>query len=618
MASLSDLVPLYEAARAAGVPPEQIPDWIRRLNAHTLNPERVVAGQQEIDRAQQALQDAAAVQTTRMQTGAGLMDDARMRADQIIERQKDPDDIVAYFAAIAGLPEASATPVTSLIGQGFKLEPTLPSPYTDPEYVALKKSMYDAGRPRTVEENIAESARGQTALLNQQAADAYRKDSGAFNAMASASEENLRKWFGVPAAAAGASMMLDEPVVGVGAWTGMPKFTAAENGPEKVGQDGNQVRFTPMKGVSQDRPTVQHQQRMMEMAGVGDFAGGGTLYEPDEEWKPEDVGKTRNVTRNPTTAKATRPKFKQRYRGMDVTNRVADARAGRRLADTSFGGSTASTSGILPSTGNIQVQRRPDGSVQIVANPVYGQGMAGDTINTQVGTAPGATRQATEQEVAQAAAERFKAHIDGLMAGAKDGGYTQRQLAGGAMGRRRSLLEGLAVGGGIGGVKGLGGDFGQKMSEYLTRIFPNGRPGAYPIGTPGVGMVTPPAPGGNIPQVRQYTPEEQALLASVSQATPLAGGGTLTPVDATFDSLAKVLEKNPFAERSMVDAIRRREAPPPGSITQRFLTNSNPSVWKAVQAAIRGRSGGTFLEDYLGEVPKFFHKEYQTYGRSFV
>jgi hypothetical protein len=656
MASLADLIPLVQQAKALGVPDAEIPGWIARLNQHVYQQTPVVTGQVETDREQSALQDAAAAQTNRAQTGLSLLDDAYRRSQQLIDLQRDPDNIVAYYAAIAGLPEASAQPVTDLVGQDFTLTPQLPSPYADPQYQQLQESLYDFGRPRTAAENIQETVQNRTLALNQQAADAYKSDPQAFLAMTQQPEDNLRKWFSAGGFAGGGDMTLREPVVGMGAMSGKPLFTAAEYGPEKMGMEGGRMKFTPMKGVPQGDVQPDYQMMLAQMAGMPmkGMSGGrmpayaegggfdvGRVYEPDDPIEEEDIGKTRKVTHNPTTPQMLRPKLSATPgQPWDPIGRIKKAYAGEALPGTEFGPSTT-TRGIVPSSGDVQYQRHPvTGQIQIVANPI---GYPGTTLNEHAdANSPGKVRQISPEERKTLAAKAFSDKVNARMAGAGLGDYSAKQLAEGAEGRLRRLNEADLTGSSIfgGGPKGSGGATSGRTLSALANVdwesFRNAPgiaevqrdlavrraaslAGRNPLEASRAALAA--LPSGGISAVPGM--DDTQIPRSNEQANPLftprafASGGEISPVDATFDSFAKVLEKNPFVHPDMLNAVRNRTAPPPGSVTQRFLKNSSPSVWQGLQAAIRGKSGGTFLDDYLAEIPKFYHSPYDAYSVSY-
>lgn len=635
MASLSDLVPLVQELKRAGYSDAEIPGIIQRMHSAGLHQSvQIATGQQETQREQQGLQDAAAAQQARAQTGMGLLDDAYRRSQQLIDLQRDPDNIVAYYAAIAGLPEASAQPVTDLLGQGFQLKPSLPSPYTDPRYQQLQDSLYDFGRPRTAAETIAETSQNRQLALNQFAADQYKANPQAFLAWTQATRGMAK----------GGRMMLNEPVVGMGAFSKRPLFTAAEYGPEQMGEQGGKLQFTPMRGVPQKHVPDSYQMQLMEMAGVPPmrnmmaYAEGGG-YDVGRQKDEEEVV-------NPTTRQSVRPKFTQTG-PWDPAGRVQKAYAGEVLPGTTFGPST-STRGINPG-GNVQYQIHPiTGKVQIVANPV---GYPGLTLNEHANaSAPGQVRQITPEEAQALAARAFKERIDQQMQGVRVGADASPSQAAQAMAGAKSLLEYNATGtdfltgGARGGDPGssrevlnINGDAIRAGIEAnmrnpavvaaMQRALGNNPNLASQNKTIAAAL----APGGfqqnALPDSRtsaapvvqdRQIPRTNEQVQPFPLPRPFAAGGTLEPVDAAFDSLAKVLERNPFVHPDMLNAIRNRQAPPPGSVTQRFLKNTLPSTWQSLQAAIRGKAGGTFLDDYLTEIPKFYHQGYQTYGTRFI
>jgi hypothetical protein len=273
------LAELVQQLIASGVPPDQVPGIIsqlgqererRRLKAmqsgwtpdaltndllfspNFQNTASLLTGQGEVQREQDLLAQAAQAQESRARTGASMLDFQRNRANDLIDLQRDPTNIVAYLAGIAGLPEGTGNPVQSLIGQGFRIKPELPSPYAQPEYRRLESSLMDFGRPRTPVENFRESQKAQKDIATEQFGQAAVNRLSAARAGAGNDAEFMEGMRRLAAIgkAGGGGVMVNEPTVGVGAFSGQPKFTMAENGPE-------QMNITPQPGVSQQLDPVQ-------------------------------------------------------------------------------------------------------------------------------------------------------------------------------------------------------------------------------------------------------------------------------------------------------------------------------------------------------------------------
>lgn len=725
MASLSDLMPLVQELLASGVAPEAIPDAIRSIWDRTYG--GVVdlpVGQVETDRYQQGLSEAAAAQQARLTGAGGMLEFARSLANDQYQRESDPDNIVKYYAAISGLPEATSTPVQQLLGQGFELKPELANPLADPRFQALYDRMLEFTRPRNAAETVAETAQGQQAGLNQFARDQYLKDPDAF-----------MRWTQAAAGmASGGQFTVDEPTVGIGAMSGMPKFTVAENGPEMMGNGPSGVQVTPMPGVSQDLDPET--QRMMMEAVMGPhfatIAAGRTPMGKHMQGaasglkikglKPSGGGSSTDAVRD---AYRRDPEAAARYFGASEEARRSLAGSSGVLGDIT-GGITGKERGSADAS-NLMVikQVNPDTgrlTYQVtVANDPRNRGKLFEVVNGRT-----VERALTPADISQInSTNRDYLLSRGRIGSAKRGDFTPEQVANdpdfnwiidqymstgktgvpipanwqrspltdqaianknrfvpGAPydqygGRRPPLSttiagsEGplpitLSPGRSARGVDGRGvtyddlygqqppqgfaagtddvdgyatgtlGISGQRLLERYRQLLAQnmgarvGDPGysaqydfdkngvinsgdqlwlAKKFGIPPVQssiQTAPPSPPSDFPQnplpssqMRQRLPQRRRVTGPrLREIAGFAGG---TPVDAAFDSIYKVLEKNPFVERDALDALRNRRPPPPGSLTQRFRKNVAPSIWESLQAAIRGKIGGTALGDFNQE-----------------
>jgi hypothetical protein len=279
------LAELVAELQRSGVPPEQIPGIIQQLgqererrrqramqsgwtndaltNDLLFSPgfegtASLLTGQGEVQREQDLLSEAAAAQQNRATAGRSMLDYQRSRANDLIDLQRDPFNIVAYLAGIAGLPEGTGNPVQQLLGQGFRIKPELPSPYQQPEYRRLESSLMDFGRPRTPLENFQESKQASKDIATEQfGRAAINRLEAARSGTANDAEfmEGMRRLAAAggnkpPSLATGGGVTVTEPTVGIGAYSGRPQFTLAENGPE-------QMNVTPQAGVSQQLDPVQ-------------------------------------------------------------------------------------------------------------------------------------------------------------------------------------------------------------------------------------------------------------------------------------------------------------------------------------------------------------------------
>jgi hypothetical protein len=276
---METLAALYQELLRSGVPEQDIPGIIQQLgqererrrqralqsgwtndaltNDLLFNPNfqgtaSLLTGQGEAQREQDLLAEAARAQQARASVGTGLLDYQRSRANDLIDLQRDPFNIVAYLAGIAGLPEGTGNPVQQLIGKDFRIQPSLPSPYQQPEYKRLESSLMDFGRPRTPVENFRESQQAQKDIATEQFGKAaINRLEAARSGSGSDAEfmEGMRR-LAAMGKAGGGGVTVTEPTVGIGAFSGRPQFTLAENGPE-------QMQITPQQGVSQQLDPVQ-------------------------------------------------------------------------------------------------------------------------------------------------------------------------------------------------------------------------------------------------------------------------------------------------------------------------------------------------------------------------
>lgn len=83
-----------------------------------------------------------------------------------------------------------------------------------------------------------------------------------------------------PGLARGGRFVADEPIVGIGAYSRQPRFTLAENGPETLRQDGNQVEVRPQPGVSRQLDRTRQAQM------IQDTTAGAEMYRTP----PQPVG----------------------------------------------------------------------------------------------------------------------------------------------------------------------------------------------------------------------------------------------------------------------------------------------------------------------------------------
>lgn len=280
---MQGLQKLVAELAAAGVPPQDIPGIIQSLGQETErrrqagtragfsqgylnsitgpqlfgqdfdNTISLLTGQTETDREQSLLGDAANAQQARVGTGLSLLDFAAARDREMRQLEADPFNIVSYLSGIASLPAGSGNPAQALIGSGFQIKPQLPSYLNDPRMQQTYGSLLEFGRPRTPAETVTETRTNQVA-------SAYAQDPEAAARFFQQDPAALARMFGPKAYGRGGTEMLDEPTVGIGMFSGQPRFLAGEAGPERLD-------FTPVKDASGPPAT-----------GIREFAHGGSLF----------------------------------------------------------------------------------------------------------------------------------------------------------------------------------------------------------------------------------------------------------------------------------------------------------------------------------------------------
>lgn len=191
-------------------------------------------------------------------TGLGLLDFLRMQSNDFAAREADPFRFVEYLSGVAGLPNQSM-PINSLIGNNFRIQPTLPSPYADPRYQNLLTQLFNfTGNLTPFQNEDPNLARVRAA---------YGENPAAANTFFSQNPENLQRMFGTQQMARGGNMTLREPVAGVRLTDLMrarmpmkPLFIAGEAGEERL-------TFTPKK---------KGKKKQSSLGGMPMFQDGGT------------------------------------------------------------------------------------------------------------------------------------------------------------------------------------------------------------------------------------------------------------------------------------------------------------------------------------------------------
>lgn len=643
MASLADLIPLVQQARALGVPEAEIPAWIARLHASTYGQQQtmpIVAGQQQTDNAAALLQAAAQAQSQRAQTGVAMLDDAYRRSQQLIDLQRDPDNIVSYFAAIAGLPEASGTPVEQLLGQGFKLEPQLPSPYADPALQKLRDRLIDQGTPRTPAENVTESKHNAVAAAyaqdpvaaqrwfeaaarmdagqqqpqpwtpGYQPTDAEKRwiagvarSKGEANPYPGFAEGGNLRFLPIPVVQRGKAkpwklmrqpqtgfghfnrakpepqeMILREPIVGVGVYSRQPKFTAAEWGREKIRNTPDGMRFDPVRGFPTTDVPSDVQQAMIDrvMSGVPQFAEGGDLRTALIQLAAKGLDSPEKVAYAQKYGNAQANPYKQ------LTPDWFSYKRANSLVNSWQSDAMARMAGGLPAGTSLE---GPSGAVVDGVRIVNSGRTPQEVANMFANNA--------RKERYQSDPLTFQGQRGTADQYFRGGTYLAPEDVAFYQWKHQQIGE-------------RGG--GMPLFNYwqAPQYAPAGWQSPYIANSDQGRWPDAPRPW------QGYTPPRTMQFAGGGRYVPQYAGGT--PRDAAFDAVGKLLATNPFTPPSLLAAVRARRLPDPGDVTQKFMGNVAPSTWAALMAAGRAQIGGTALDDWAGEVERYRYPAFRTYG----
>jgi hypothetical protein len=497
-----ELQALYRELLAAGYSPAEIPSIIQRL-AQSAEQQRqrllslgypqtyvsalsgpqlfgttglpVVTGQYEIDREAQARRDLETALGTRAAAGGGLLDFYRNLYAEVDAASRSPFNYTDYLRNYRDLPAGTGDPVQSLLSEGKYIEPKLPTIFQDRRVRDLLDTLGDYARSIR---NVRGNARGGT-------------------------------------------MMLEEPVVGVGAFSGRPHFTAAENGPERL-------RFEPLRGVKRGLPR-QRQRTIIDMG----LRNAPATPPNDFPFPPRD-----EAPRVPGYAAG----------GVYGFNSAEDARKFRDAIKNATPAQLAALSGMAGGTG--QLFDRGSGGA---AKPVQERDDA--WLRSQYG------------------------FTDKFMTEPRFAGWRERIRTYGPAGlspfaKREELAR-------VGAFKGYD-TYGNEVYENAWRPSRHrrGRDSSFWLND-GTKMTTtgylgPHTRGGSFRVAGVPSPSGNGSSGSGSSGS---GGQALSERQALADMLYNALKNVSYVHPDMLAALQRHEAPPPSTLTQRFLANVDPEIF---------------------------------------
>lgn len=255
MAGLADLLPMVQEMERAGMSPEQIADYFRRLQPGSVP---VATGTNEIDRELLARQNAESALQGRASTALALLELRRSVDADNAEEARSPYKLIEHLRDLSMLPQGTGNPLQQLIGEGRFIQPSFKSYADDPRYAALEQSALDYSTPSTFTSEVREDP--DIARVRQWRA-----------ANPNAGMEGWEALAKIPSHASGGSQMLDEPVVGIGLRSRRPRFLAGEAGPERLD-------FTPeLQRRGGSHPATDEGIRMYGHGGTA-RVGGGLRY----------------------------------------------------------------------------------------------------------------------------------------------------------------------------------------------------------------------------------------------------------------------------------------------------------------------------------------------------
>lgn len=190
----------------------------------------------------------------RANAGFSMLDFQRGLANDLYQRSNDPGNFPALLAGYAGMEGGSPTPLSQLLGEGFKIEPIAGSnPMADPRFQQAVDDLYGYAGGVSADPPAVRAA--------------YDKDAAAADLFFRQKPEDLERMFGsgVVKAATGADFITDKPT------------------PMLVGEGGEpeRVTVTPMRGMQWKGPGLPKAQNVQmnatPTAGVADGS-----YTPSE------------------------------------------------------------------------------------------------------------------------------------------------------------------------------------------------------------------------------------------------------------------------------------------------------------------------------------------------